>query len=83
MSSLERTKEGYTNPVFGQIFLDSCDEGFILVSHKTGLEVRYVVTHKETSEDGILWWHLIAIPGQTAAANGTSIRIYNDYTKTR
>lgn len=78
ISNLERTKEGYTNPVFGQVYHDSCDEGLILVSHKTGLEVRYAVSNIETSEDGIEWWDLKPIRGQAAAAAGTSIRIYND-----
>ena len=66
------------NQVFGQVYQDSCDEGLILVSHKTGLPIRYAVSHIESSEGDIQWWDLTPIRGQTKAAKDTSIRIYND-----
>lgn len=85
ISQLEYSKEGYVNQVFGQVYQDSCDEGLILVSHKTGLQVRYAVSHIESSEPprapargDIQWWDLTPIRGQAKAAKDTSIRIYND-----
>ena len=41
---------------FEQVYPDACDQGFTLVSHKTGFEVTVVNTHTETQDGEIKWW---------------------------
>jgi hypothetical protein len=54
---------GGTKQVFGQIYPDSCDEGLVLVSHKSGAEVRmYVTKTVRDCENDITHWCLRSVP---------------------
>ena len=47
-----------------QLYDDACDEGFVLVSSKTGKEVRMYLHHIATSEDGVTNWDFMPCEGQ-------------------
>lgn len=53
-------------PLFGRVYADSCDEGCILVSSRTGCELRMVVkmTHRNVDND-ITHWELESDPTDT------------------
>jgi len=49
-------------PVFGQVYDDACDEGIVLVSHKTGREVVCAVEKVDTDSEGdVAGWNLVPI----------------------
>lgn len=58
-----------------QIYDDACDEGFTLVSMKTGKECRYSMSQTVENEGGIQFWEFKAIDKVGA---GTKVRVYND-----
>jgi hypothetical protein len=57
MSTLDN---GGTRPVFHQVYNDSIDEGFTMVSSSTGQNVDYVIDRTDYNNDNeILGWNLI------------------------
>lgn len=62
---------------FGQIYDDACDEGFYLVSHKTGKKVLFYIDSTDISFDGeITGWRLK--PVDKALRNEFSVLLIND-----
>ena len=39
-----------------RIYPDSCDEGFILVSHSTGMEIKMVLSETKIIEGEVMSW---------------------------
>ena len=68
--------------VLGQLYPDSGDIGFVLVSHKTGLEVEFVLKEeaRDADRDIKFWSFEPAIHEQhrNAALRGISIVVFND-----
>ncbi len=64
-----------TRPVFGPVYDDACDEGLTLISHVTGAEVVFVVTHTEYRDGDLLWWDLRAV---TKGHKHLTIKLFND-----
>lgn len=50
-------------PMFGQVYQDAADEGCVLVSSKTGCELKMVVkqTHRDREND-VQYWELESDP---------------------
>lgn len=67
--------------LFHQIYQDSCDEGLILISDKTGAEVKFVVDNTETREGDILCWKLVPLDEEVRKnprLKGVTMTIFND-----
>jgi len=58
----------------GQVWDDSCDAGFVMVSEKTGKEVPFVLCHTEFSDGDLLYWDFTSF-GITPEVRA---RIFND-----
>lgn len=60
-------EDGNLCSVFGRVYDDACDEGFVLVSHKTGKEVTFVVDKidYDASGEDIGGWNLVPINRKT------------------
>ena len=66
---------------FGQIYPDACDEGFILVSHKTGAKITLYVSKCDMDGIEILGWHLKPTPEsvkKNPRISGIRMLIIND-----
>jgi hypothetical protein len=78
MSQLD---EGGTSPVWEAAYNDACDEGFKMVSSKTGQSVMYVVEQIDKNADQeIQGWHLIPTAEsirRVPACKGTKILVVN------
>ena len=78
----ELTQGGRLNPMFGQIYSDACDQGLILVSQRTGAEVRYVVSRTVMHDGDLLLWELVPadriLRRKLVGAQDTKITIFND-----
>ena len=59
-SDLQPARVSFDSYMFGRVFDDACDEGFILKGEKTGAEVLFTVWHVEIKDDDndIRWWEL-------------------------
>jgi hypothetical protein len=68
--------------VFDRIFPDSCDDGFTLVSHKTGQEVRMYVTRTVRDKEGdITHWCMKSDPDDELRLHlpaAIELTIFND-----
>jgi hypothetical protein len=63
IAEISELSEGGRVQVFDYIYSDSTDQGFILVSAKTGTYVRCVVEDTIKDEDGdVRYWKLIPVP---------------------
>jgi hypothetical protein len=66
----------------GQIYPDAADEGLVLMSARTGEEVRYYLHHIDKSADNeIQGWNYLPVPEDARrirGAAGTSVLIIND-----
>ncbi len=62
-------------PYLGQVLNDSCDEGFFMVSSKTGAVATFVLSKTNSNVEGEIWsWDFRAnLSGKTLKA-----RIFND-----
>jgi len=73
---------GRRGDVFGPIYDDACDEGFVLVSINTGTRIRFVVTNQVEREGEVLCWNLVPIPEDKHLLHprrrDISIVIFND-----
>lgn len=57
---------GRKKEVFGQVYDDACDEGFVLVSHHTGKEITFAVDSVDKDSEGdVAGWRLIPINRKT------------------
>lgn len=63
-------------PEMSRVWDDACDTGYTLVSHTTGNEYVYAVTHIETREGDLLYWDLTA--AKASEDVGITVRIFND-----
>lgn len=61
--------------VFERIFDDSCDEGFYLVSVRTGALLKFYVNKTETNDGDIVAWELIPADKRHA---GITCTVFND-----
>ena len=52
---------GRSNLVFGQVFSDACDEGFSVVSSKTGKTIRFTVTNIDMHDGDLRFWELTPV----------------------
>jgi hypothetical protein len=50
MSTLQR---GLMTPTDGRVYDDACDVGFILISHKTGDAMLFVLDHEDMNGDEV------------------------------
>ena len=74
--------QGGASSLFGQIYSDACDLGLILVSQRTGAEVRYVVSRSVMHDGDLLLWELVpadqTLRRKLVGAQDTKITIFND-----
>ena len=82
VAEISTLSQGRTRAVFDQVYDDACDEGFVLVSHKTGEEVTFVVDKiDQDSEGDIAGWHLIPInrkSGRRDISKDFTVLVIND-----
>jgi len=66
----------------GRVFDDSCDEGFTLISHRTGREIVVCHNHVERRDGDLLYSDFHPATELAAIARGAAptvtLRIYND-----
>lgn len=68
-------------PLFGQVYEDAADDGLILVSDRTGREVRLSVIKEHMRDGDITHWELASIPEDTRRLRlrqPITMVIYND-----
>ena len=64
--------------MMGPLYDDACDEGFTLVSHKTGAEVMYYYVNKEYDDEGdIIKWIFDEVEKQ-GKSHRTRVDVFND-----
>ena len=67
---------------FDRVYNDAYDVGFVMVSHKTGAEVKFVITTHCTDREGdITHWELVPVSEAIRAnpkLNGVIVTIWND-----
>jgi hypothetical protein len=72
---------GRSRHMFSPLYDDACDEGFAIVSDKTGKEARFAVSNVERREGDILSWTLVPT-SETARQNPSladyKVVIFND-----
>ena len=76
ISSLERRYN-----LFGQLYDDACDQGFTMVSQKTGVEVSFYLSKDIDRAGDEGGWEFEPIPEsvrKTPAAKGLKVIIFND-----
>ena len=62
----------------GQLYDDACDQGFVLVSHRTGEEVPFYLDETETSNEGeTLCWNFKAASLKPELLN-LKVCVFND-----
>lgn len=55
--------QGHTRFVFGQVYDDAADEGFVIVSSTTGRRATFVVCNVDYNDDReVVAWHLTPTP---------------------
>jgi hypothetical protein len=59
-----------------RVYDDACDEGYTLVSAKTGKEVVVVVEKIEKHDGDLIFWELV--PVDSKYRGKFAVRIYND-----
>jgi len=67
--------------VFSQVYDDACDEGFVMISSKTGQRVVYVVDGHDMNDGDIMGWKLIPTRDsirRVPSCKGTKVLIIND-----
>lgn len=81
-AEISTLSHGRSHEVFGRVYDDACDEGFVLVSHKTGEEITFVVDKIDMDSEGdIAGWNLIAInrrSGHRDATKDFTVLVIND-----
>jgi hypothetical protein len=69
-------------PAFGQVYDDACDEGFVLVSHKTGREITFVNDGLDRDPEGdTAGWRFAPIDRKTGRRDRTldlKVLVIND-----
>lgn len=68
---MSELQHGGINPL-GQLYGDACDQGFVLVSEKTGSEVAFYLHHTEREADGDLRYWLFKAAAHRAFEPATS-----------
>lgn len=78
VSEASTIQQGRALPLFGQIYDDACDEGFAIVSRRTGREVVFVVEKIDRDDDGDIvgWW--LKTAERKDAALGIKVLVIND-----
>jgi hypothetical protein len=80
MSSLSRLVED-VNP-FDQIYPDSVDLGFTMISSRTSHQAQFIMSNYERNSEGeFLAWHLVPTKETCQAfprLRGTTVTIFND-----
>ena len=62
----------------GQLYDDACDQGFVLVSDRTGAEIPFYLDETETSNEGeILCWNFKAASLKPELV-GLKVCVFND-----
>lgn len=65
--------------LFGQLYDDAADEGFVLVSHKTGKGVPFHFSNVEVDGEGeVLAWHFKSAANRYAPESKLSLTVWND-----
>jgi hypothetical protein len=53
---------GDKHALFGRVYDDACDEGFVLKSHVTGGEIVFAIDKIDLNSDGeVMCWYLVPI----------------------
>jgi hypothetical protein len=72
---------GDKHPLFGRVYDDAVDEGFILKSHKTGKEITFVVDKIDAKKGEIKSWSLVPIDRKTGRRDKSlnfKVLVFND-----
>lgn len=85
VEEISTLSQGGKIQVWGQVYDDAADEGFTLVSHRTGVEVVYYLDHEEYSGQGedreIAGWRFYPTEEskrQYPQCRNTSVLVIND-----
>lgn len=70
--------EGGSRPLMGRVYDDAGDEGFLLVSARTGKEVPFAVDHRQLKGGEVTAWHFRAIgPDLDEATKALELIVFN------
>ncbi|RWZ87283.1 MAG: hypothetical protein EO766_12220 [Hydrotalea sp. AMD] len=74
--------ESDVQPLFHQIYPDTCDIGITLISHRSETEVTYFLNETfRDRENEVQYWTLLPTPEserKVPTCRGTFVRIFND-----
>lgn len=67
-------------PFCGRLYNDACDEGFVLVSHKTGKSQPYFLNQTIRNDFGedVAGWEFLPAEPVLPGAKGTKVIVFND-----
>lgn len=81
-AEISELSRGGTADPFGRVYDDAADEGFVIVSSKTGDEVTFVINGADRDSDGdIAGWVLVPInrkSGYRDCSKDFSVLVIND-----
>lgn len=66
---------------FGRLFDDACDQGLVLVSHKTGVQVKFYIDREVVRDGEVVSWILLPTFDTTMkipALIDTFVEVFND-----
>lgn len=71
---------GHNRETFGRVYDDACDEGFVLVSHRTGEQITFVIDHLDMNGDEIAGWRLVPLDkhGRRDLLKDFTVLVIND-----
>lgn len=72
---------GSTCDLFGQVFQDSCDEGFFLYSEKLRKVLTFCVWVTKEEDGDLLYWDLVPTARtqwDVPESRGVRVRVFND-----
>jgi len=63
--------------MFGKVYPDSYDIGFIMISARTGLELKFYLDREEHIHDEVVAWHFKALTRNPDLTDITAV-VFND-----
>jgi len=62
----------------GRLYDDACDQGFVLVSHKTGKEVAFYLESTQFENEELVSWKFHSVSDRVPSGDSYTVRVWND-----
>jgi len=64
--------------LFQRVYNDACDEGFVMLSNRTGAVRLFTLAHTEKANGEVLWWEFTNYEGRGCSGPCTRVTVFND-----